>query len=151
MIYPFTIRRNAEYTFNSLTGTRTTSESISASHPTDTFTFSLNSSQNVALALTGLTADADIRLFRGASLNGQIERTEPIASSTRAASADELISQALTPGNYIVEVSQSSGNTNYRLSVSTDNPTNTFNIGTLNHAQTFNGTIGIDNPRSVSL
>ncbi|MBW4695401.1 MAG: phosphatase PAP2 family protein [Lyngbya sp. HA4199-MV5] len=137
----------ADFTFGSVDRNRSASGVISASNPQDSYALSLSSTQALGISLTGLSADADIRLFRGASVNGNIERTEMIAESLNASFANDFINQALAPGNYIVDVIQGAPNANtaYTLGLSTDNPTNTFNVGTLNSAQSFTGTVNAGN------
>jgi hypothetical protein len=133
----------AEFTFGSVDRNRATSGVLSASNTRDSYTFSLSSTQSLNIALTGLSADGDIRLFRGASMNGNIERTEVIAESLNASFNNDLINRTLGPGNYIVDVFQGTTNANtaYNLNLSINNPANTFNLGSLNSAQTFGGTV----------
>lgn len=133
----------AEFTFGNITNNRSTSGTISTSNTQDSYTFSLSSTQSLSTTLTGLSADADIRLFRGSSINGNIERTELVAESLKLGSSDELIDRTLGPGNYIIDVFQgvTGANTQYRLDLSIDNGNNSFNLGNLNGAQTFSGTV----------
>ncbi len=136
---------SAEYTFGAFGPNGRANGTLTTSNTSDTYHFSLSSTQNLAIALGGLSNDADVRLFRGSSINGQIEAIAEIARSEKTSNQNELISQTLNPGNYIIEVYRFSGSTNYTLNLSTDNPRNTFDVGTLNGAQTFSGSVNTTN------
>jgi hypothetical protein len=146
----------AEFTLGTLNGTRTINNFVGRTNTSDSFLFTLNSSQNVNLALTGLTADADLRLFRASSINGQLEPVEEISRSERTGTRDDAINRFLTAGNYIAQVYQYSGDTNYTLNVSNTNtnvasnllPTE-FNVGTLNEARSFTGDVGNTNTADI--
>lgn len=137
----------AEFTFGSVDRNSSTFGVLNASNTQDSYTFSLSSTQSLSIALSGLSADGDIRLFRGSSINGNIERTEVIAASLNTSSANDTINRVLGPGNYIVDVFQGTANANtaYDLTLSTDNLSNTFNLGNLNSAQTFAGAVDSNN------
>lgn len=139
----------AEYTFGSLVGTRTTTGFIGNTDLADTYAFSLSGSQNVSISLTGLSADADLRLFRASTVNGGFEAVGEIAQSRRSESNPDFISQTLMPGLYIVQVEQYLGNTNYSLSLTTNNPSNFYNVNSLTGAQTFSGWVGTGNSRDT--
>jgi Bacterial pre-peptidase C-terminal domain len=113
----------------------------------DTYTFNLHAATNIAIRLSGLQADADVSLFRASAINQEPEPTELINRSINAGTRDDLISQALAPGSYIVQVDYArlTGNTPYRLNVTSDAAENEFNVGLLNGAQAFAGVINSTN------
>ncbi len=141
-----------EFTFGSLAGNRAATGFVGVTNPSDTYSFSLSSTQNVNLSLTGLTNDASLRLFRAADINGYVESIQEIAKADQIFSPSELINRVLEPGNYVVEVDRGINNfgfTNYALSLSADNsttiPTQTFNVGNLNEAHAYTGTVSSTN------
>ncbi|MEB3178467.1 MAG: pre-peptidase C-terminal domain-containing protein [Nostocaceae cyanobacterium] len=146
----------AEFTLGTLNSNRTLNNFVGNTNTSDTFLFNLNSNKIVNLALTGLSADADLRLFRASSISGQLEPAEEITRSDGTGTRDEAINRFLTAGNYIAEVYQYSGNTNYTLNVSNNNtgvasnllPTE-VNVGTLNEARSFTGNVGNTNTADI--
>lgn len=77
-------------------------------------------SGNLNLTLAGMTADADVRVIQDINGNSIVDDGEVIASSTLGGSEDEAINlTGLAAGDYFVEVSRYSGNTNYNLNIST--------------------------------
>ncbi|MCL6436298.1 MAG: phosphatase PAP2 family protein [Leptolyngbyaceae cyanobacterium HOT.MB2.61] len=136
----------AEINLGPLGTTRTINNFVGDGDPSDTFAFSLSHSQNVNLLLTGLSANADLRLFRARSSGGFLEPLEEVARSERSSNQDESIDRVLGPGFYIAEVYESSGGTNYRLRISRNNSTSApLNIGVLHGAQVFSGFVGDTN------
>jgi hypothetical protein len=111
---------------------------LSNSNRLDTISFSLSNTQNITL---NTNANTNLRLFRASSINGGLETTEEISRSTQASTSPQFLSQALTPGNYIIGVYQTSGTTAYRLDLSLDNANQIFDINRLSAPQTFNGTV----------
>jgi hypothetical protein len=83
---------------------------VGSTDTNDFYRFSLSNTSNFNLGLTGLTADADVRLLDG---NGNT-----IVSSTRSGTASESISRQLNAGTYYIRVFPYSGSTNYNLAVS---------------------------------
>lgn len=116
----------------------------------DYYSFSVGSVSPFNLSLTGMSADADVRLIRDDNGNGLVDIGEIIASSARGGNRDEAINLAsLAAGTYFIGVSQYSGNTSYTLRTSntfTNNllPTET-DIGALAGTRTFSGTIDTGN------
>ena len=102
----------------SLSGSRTFYDSVSSTDTADVYHFSLSSSRNFHLSLTGLSADADVRLIQDRNSNLAVDPGDVIASSTYGSSTSESINDFLNAGdNYFVEVYQYSGNTNYTLTL----------------------------------
>ena len=85
----------------------------------------MNRTSNLSVSLTGLSADADIRLIRDTNSNLTIDPNslfasgEVLAVSRLGGTANELITlNNLAAGeNYHVQVAHFSGNTNYTLSL----------------------------------
>ncbi len=72
----------------------------------------------VDINLTGLTADADIRLIQDRNNNGIVDAGEVLKSSTVLGTGSESIRTNLAQGGYAVEVYQYTGNTSYSLDIS---------------------------------
>jgi hypothetical protein len=118
---------------------------LGSNNTRDSYGFTLSTTQNISLSLSGLQGDADLRLFRSGSVNGQFETTEELASSLRSSTQNESINRVLNPGIYTVQVdSFRSANTNYRLEVAS-NLSNQFEVGLLSGAHTFAGQINETN------
>ncbi len=88
----------------------TLTDAVSVTDRYDYYSFTLETTSNFNLTLTGLSADADVRLV---SSNGTF-----INSSLRLNNLDETINQTLDPGTYYVRVAQFTGNTAYNLRLS---------------------------------
>jgi Bacterial pre-peptidase C-terminal domain len=88
--------------------------SLNATNTSDVYAFSLSTFKGVNLRLSGLTADADIKLYRDSNRNGIAESSELVGSSSRFGSAPESISNITRSGSYLLQVNQFSGNTNYQ-------------------------------------
>jgi hypothetical protein len=94
-------------------GSSTTSYTdwVGSTDTNDYYSFSLANSSNFNLGLTGMTADADVRLLNS---SGSV-----IASSTNGGTASESITRQLSAGTYYIRVyPYQSANTNYNLAVS---------------------------------
>ncbi|WOB68051.1 S8 family serine peptidase [Microcystis aeruginosa] len=93
-------------------GSSTTSYTdwVGSTDTNDYYRFTLANSGNFNLGLTGMTADADVRLLNS---SGSV-----IASSVRAGTASESITRQLSAGTYYIRVYPYTGNTNYNLAVS---------------------------------
>ena len=124
-----------------LSGTQTFYDAVDDTG--DYYRFSLDTDSDFSLALTGLSADADVRLTDN---DGQI-----IEGSYRSGSADEQIVQQLSAGVYYLEVFPFSGSTNYSLNLSataiySDGAGNSLatarEIGTLNGSESFQDFVG---------
>ncbi|MBD2599704.1 MAG: S8 family serine peptidase [Microcystis sp. M20BS1] len=94
-------------------GSSTTSYTdwVGSTDTNDYYRFTLANSSNFNLSLTGMTADADVRLLNS---SGSF-----IASSTNGGTASESITRQLSAGTYYIRVyPYQSANTNYNLAVS---------------------------------
>ncbi|MDJ0571794.1 MAG: pre-peptidase C-terminal domain-containing protein [Pleurocapsa sp. MO_192.B19] len=129
---------------------------VGGSNTIDTFSFRVvNSNSNVNLSLTGMTADADIRLFRDFNENGIVDSNDRrLATSVRGGRSDESITLStlatnVDPGSYVVEVDPfSTASTRYDLKVSASanrQPSLLLpaerEVGTLNSRRTFNDSV----------
>ena len=96
------------------------SDFVGSSDPEDLYRFSLDSTSNFRLSLSGLSADADIYLVQDSNGDGALTFDELVASSMRAGNSPEAIAvNNLVAGDYAIWVSQFSGDTNYRLQITT--------------------------------
>ena len=86
------------------------SDFVGSTDSNDYYRFSLGTSSNFSLSLTGLSADADVSLLDS---NGS-----EITSSTNGSNDSESITRQLNAGTYFVRVYPYSGSTNYNLSLS---------------------------------
>lgn len=113
-----------EENIGNLNGTRNFSGWIDDSDTSDIYRFKLTEGRNFSLSLTGLSADADVRLVSDFNGNGIIEPNdvyaggEVLAVSRFGGSTDESINQYLSEGIYFVQVYQyDAANTSYNLSM----------------------------------
>jgi subtilisin family serine protease len=86
------------------------SDFVGSTDTNDYYRFSLGTSSNFSLNLTGLSADADVSLLNS---SGSV-----ITSSTNGSTSSESITRQLSAGTYYVRVYPYSGSTNYNLSLS---------------------------------
>lgn len=90
---------------------------VGNSDTNDTYRFSLSTYEAANIRLTGLSADADVRVIRDGNNNGLVDNGEVVGTSARFGSASELISNIHQSGDYFVQVYQFSGSTNYTLTL----------------------------------
>jgi Bacterial pre-peptidase C-terminal domain len=127
-------------------GSVTVRDFVGTSDPRDIYRFQLNSNNDtIALALTGLTADADIYISRDANNNGVYDPGEAIGYAySPGTTSDITYLQGMLPGTYYVQVVQYRGDTNYTLGISTSlgNSNNSpADIGPLNTWRSVSGTL----------
>ncbi len=116
---------------------RDRSSNIGSSNTSNLYGFSLTSARDITLAMTGLSADADIRLIQDSNNNGVVDAGEVLASSTRGGSNNEAINKVLGAGNYFAQVIQYSGNSNYNFRLLSAAPEVNLTVNQVN---------AIDNP-----
>ncbi len=104
-----------EVRVGNLSGDRLLTGNINNANTSDVYSFSLGFYEGVNISLTGLTADADIRLIRDANGNQQVDAGEVLRTSTRGGSLSESLAGVDLSGDYYLQVYQYSGNTNYNL------------------------------------
>ena len=85
-------------------------EQLNSNNPIDLYSFSLSDRQRLTVNLSGLDADANLRLLDGDRV--------PIMASSRAGVVDESIVRNLNSGTYFLEVSNAGEETAYRLTAS---------------------------------
>jgi hypothetical protein len=96
---------------------------ISDANTTDTYRFTLGSTSTLAMNLTGLSADSDLRLIRDGNNNGVLDAGELLTASTFSGSASESLNlQGLGAGTYFAMVYQYTGSTSYNFSVAAYRP-----------------------------
>src|SRR3712207_2843423 len=80
--------------------------SVNTSEPYDIYRFNLASDGNINLSLTGMSADADVVLYRDINNNGVIDEgvDTSIQSSTWGSNHDEAINVVAEAGNYLAKV-----------------------------------------------
>ena len=95
--------------------------SLDSSNTVDTYQFNLNPnfSEGVNIILSGLSANADIRLIQDSNNDGIVQDNEVIKSSTHKGSSNESISGIDVFGTYQLQVYQYSGNTHYTVNFDT--------------------------------
>lgn len=106
-----------EQDLGNLSADLTYSGSISNTNIVDTYFFSLDSFEGVNINLSGLTANANLRLIRDLDNDRVVDTGETIASSTNSGSVSESINSWEEAGSYFLQVYQSSGSTPYTLNL----------------------------------
>lgn len=91
------------------------SDSVGTSDRNDYYQVSISTPSIFNLTLTGLTADADVRVFDVSA--------QTIASSAAAGTNPEAISRSLAAGTYYIQVYQYQGDTSYTLSIAASETT----------------------------
>jgi len=140
----------AEFSLGTLSSTPVVASNFVGNNDTrDTYGFSLSSSGNINLALTGLSADADVRIFRDFNSNGIVDSGDTqVGSSTRGGDVDDSINISnQAAGAYVVQVDRYSTNqTKYDLRLSTSSPSNLLPtetaVGAVTSSRTFNDQVG---------
>jgi hypothetical protein len=144
----------AEFSLGTLSGTPVVASNFVGNNDIrDTYSFTLGSTGNINLALTGLSADADVRVYRDTDSDGIVDPGETqVGSSSRGGNADDSINIAnQAAGAYVVEVNRFSTNeTKYDLRLSTTTPSSSPSnllptetaVGAVNSSRTFNEQVG---------
>ncbi|MEH2279343.1 MAG: PPC domain-containing protein [Nostoc sp.] len=102
-----------EFVLGNLSADVTRSGNISNTNTADVYSFSLGLFRGVNISLTGLSADADIRLIRDSNNNRIVDAGDEVTRSARAGTTSELISNITQSGDYFLQVNQFSGSTAY--------------------------------------
>ncbi|TVQ17656.1 MAG: peptidase S8, partial [Leptolyngbya sp. DLM2.Bin15] len=95
-----------------LTGSKSFNGSLSPQDRVDFYKFRVSARSSFSLALTGLRANADVKLLNGTQ--------KVIATSERPGTEAERIRRNLSAGEYYIQVIQRRGNTRYRLQVNSE-------------------------------
>ncbi|MEH2437401.1 MAG: hypothetical protein V7K25_24730 [Nostoc sp.] len=149
---------SSAYNIGNLTGTKTFKEFVGNVDSVDYYKFSLTSTSNIALLLSGVTQNyVDAAIYYDSNNDGLIESGEQLYSDYAGSSRNGQITATLgASGNYYVGITQDSSNvnSNYSLQLSATsappsivpNPGNTlssaYNIGNLTGTKTFKEFVG---------
>jgi hypothetical protein len=101
-----------------LPGGATLQGAVSDEDYADFFQFQVTETSIVNFGLSGLSADADVALYKDLNNDGELGGDEIISVSERSGTANETIENVtLDRGKYFLSVEAYEGNTNYSLSV----------------------------------
>jgi hypothetical protein len=127
----------------------------------DFYRFSLGTTSDFSLSLTGMTSNANVEVIRDANRNGVVDFGEVVALSTSPGTNSEaILMQGLGAGEYIVRVYQDTNgtlaDTSYSLNLQATPglglpglPGSTSEIKTLNGVREFGGTISNRRPQDL--
>src|SRR5512136_1385635 len=101
----------SDFNIGSLDSSSTYVGNVLSADPTDIYRFTLDAPGSFSLSLGELSADADIKLLDS---TGSVLRT----SSNSGTSPEVINADALIAGDYSIEISRVSGDTDYILEVS---------------------------------
>ncbi|MFN6528486.1 PPC domain-containing protein [Nostoc sp. ChiSLP03a] len=104
-----------EFVLGNLSSDVTRTGNVSNTNTADVYSFSLGTFEGVNINLNGLTTDADIRLIRDFNNNRIVDAGEEIARSTKGGTTSELIPNINQSGDYFLQVTEFTGNTNYNV------------------------------------
>jgi len=104
-----------EVSVGALTSDRLLAGGVGNTDTTDTYAFSLGLFRGVNIQLSGLIADADIRLIQDRNNNRIVDPGEVLRISSNGGRLIDRINRIEQSGNYYLQVYQFSGNTPYRL------------------------------------
>ncbi len=135
--------RSTARNIGTLSSSQTFQDFVGTNDTNDYYRFNLSESSTFNLALTGLSADADVRLLNSSGIT--------IQSSLRSGSNSESITRALAAGTYYVQIYPFSGaSTNYQLrvgaSVTEGGFNNTYGYGLVNAATAVANALGQTTP-----
>jgi hypothetical protein len=109
----------AEDNFGTLGSTSSSRTGFVGNNDTsDIYQFSLSSARTLSASLSGLSADADLRIIRDANSNGIADAGDEIIRSAFGGNTSESITQFLAAGDYFAQVYQFGGETSYNLGLS---------------------------------
>ncbi|MEH1901155.1 MAG: hypothetical protein V7L04_07005 [Nostoc sp.] len=117
------------YNIGNLTGTKTFKEFVGNVDSVDYYKFSLTSTSNIALLLSGVTQNyVDAAIYYDSNNDGLIESGEQLYSDYAGSSRNGQITATLgAAGNYYVGITQDSKNVNSNYSLQLANTTSTSN------------------------
>jgi len=103
-----------------LTGNHNIKQFVGTTEPNDYYRFTLASTSNFNLSISGLTNYADVQLIYDSNGNGQADYNETLASAYGYNSYSDSISKTLGEGTYYIRIypNSASDNTNYTLNLS---------------------------------
>lgn len=106
-----------------VTGSKTLNNFVGNDDPTDVYRFTLDTTSNVNITLSGLSADADLVLIQDVDDDGILgeevhsQEAEIIELSELEGTESESIDRLLQAGTYFIQVEEYEGDTNYDLSL----------------------------------
>ncbi|MBE9184868.1 S8 family serine peptidase [Microcoleus sp. LEGE 07076] len=107
-----------------LSSTQTIADSVSNAHPDDLYRFTLPTTSDFKLTVSGLSADLDVAVIKDINGDNSIDFTDIIASSQEPDLLPESIDiKSLAAGTYFVRVYQYRDSTNFTLNLSATPPT----------------------------
>ncbi|KAM3104920.1 C2 family cysteine protease [Phormidesmis sp. 146-33] len=111
-----------EIDLGNLSGTRLLTGTLDSNNTSEMYRVTLGAG-NLHITLSGMNANADVRLIRDSNNDGVISGNEAFASSNQWYGFTDGIYNALKGGTYFIQVNQGQGSTgatiNYNLGVST--------------------------------
>lgn len=125
----------------------TRTDSVNSIDRNDFYRFTVNQTGVFTATLSGMTADADVRLIQDANNNGIVDQGEVLAWQWERGSTAESIRKFLSAGSYALEVmSYNKQATNYTLATNfvaaaTDNLKFSISINFLDSASPLNQTL----------
>jgi serine protease len=137
-----------------LSGRRILNGSVGTDDQRDIYSIRLNDTSNLEVTLSGLSRDADLRIYRDANANGLLDPTELLGSSIALGIQNEQVNlTGLAAGNYFVSVAQYGGDTSYSLSMTSDTAGSILgsarNLGSVSASQTITEFIGGTDPIDI--
>jgi hypothetical protein len=129
-----------------LTGNSVFSDSVSSINTIDSYSFKLSSSGSFSAALTGLSADANLKLL---SSSNTVLQTSALSGTT----SEKITINNLAAGTYYIQVQRGSGSTPYKLNLLSDYAGSSFatafNAGTLSSSHSFKDFVGSSDTSDV--
>ena len=111
-----------EIDLGNLAGTRLLTGSLDSNNTSEMYRVTLGAG-TLHITLSGMNANADVRLIRDSNNDGVISGNEAFASSNQGSNFTDGIYNAVRGGTYFIQVSQGQGafgaTTNYNLGIST--------------------------------
>jgi hypothetical protein len=101
-----------------LAGDQSLTEFVGRYDTLDYFHFDMTQDSDFSLVLSGLSADADVRIIADRNNNKKIDRNEVVGVAAHAGAGDETLTGQLAAGSYYVEVKRRAGDTHYALDLS---------------------------------
>jgi hypothetical protein len=89
-----------------LNSSRSYRDFVGNSDTRDVYRFQVGTPTTVNVSLSGLTADADVRVIRDVNGNGLVDSGDVVALSVNAGTASESLTANLSTGTYFVQVNQ---------------------------------------------
>ncbi|WP_234300981.1 Calx-beta domain-containing protein [Sphaerospermopsis aphanizomenoides] len=137
------------YNLGNLAGTQTITEFVGSADRLDYYKFSLTSTNDISLQLSGVTQNyLYATIYYDSNNNGLIDSGEQVYSNYAGPTRNVQTTQTLQAGNYYVGISQyyNYSNSNYSLTlvnITNPNPTSTVTLAVSPSSVTENGTTNL--------